>query len=335
MAPVLLFIHGRSQASNDEIAKNPEQLASYVLGKKRSWLGGLAKGLITAGHRPADESSVLFPFYGNVFADAIRAYEDGGGRRPDLESLAGGAADDFALVETKASALLDVAGALDFDPGRELGYTDPNFGELVARRAGDETELGWGDALRLPVLRSALQFISRKTGAPTLVIERFLDDVAYYLQMPEMRETVLKVVLDDLKRKRPDGGDLVVVGHSLGTIVAYDVLTRLPGTYRVRQFVTAGSPLGLPVVKRHLLGAAGRPRPAVPGAVPLRSTGWLNAYDVLDFVALLHPLAGTFDETLPGQVADERTYNATGPHSITDYLSDPDVAGPIGRALEL
>ena len=127
----------------------------------------------------------------------------------------------------------------------------------------------------------------------------------------------------------------MVVGHSLGTVVAYDLLTKLPGTYRVRQFVTAGSPLGMPVVKRHLLGgAAGQPKPAVPGAVPRRSGGWLNAYDVLDFVALLHPLAGDFAETVPGQVSDERTFNATGPHSITDYLSDPDVAGPIGRALE-
>lgn len=332
MAPVLLFVHGRSQASNDEIARDPEQLAAYVLGKKRSWLGGLAKGLITAGHRPADESAVLFPFYGNAFADAIRRHEASGGRRPDLEGLAGGSQESDPLAETRAEALLDAAAALDFDPARELGYTDPKLGEMVARRAGDEE--GFGDVLRLPVVRSALQFVSRKTGAPTVVIERFLDDVAYYLQMPRMRETVLGVVLDDLRRRLPGGGDLVVVGHSLGSVVAYDLLTRLPDSYRVRQFITAGSPLGLPVVKRHLLGTTGQPKPAVPAAVPRRANGWLNAYDVLDFVALLHPLAGDFTETVAGQVADERTFNATGPHSITDYLSDPDVAGPIGRALE-
>jgi pimeloyl-ACP methyl ester carboxylesterase len=149
-----------------------------------------------------------------------------------------------------------------------------------------------------------------------------------------MRETVLKVVMDDLNRKLPNGGELVVVGHSLGSVVAYDLLTALPGTYRVRQFITAGSPLGMPVVQRHLLGADGGPKAAVPAAVPRRSNGWLNAYDVLDFVALLHPLAGEFAETVPGQVTDERTHNATGPHSISDYLADPDVAGPIGRALE-
>ena len=333
MTPTLLFIHGRSQASNDEIARDPEQLASYVLGKKRSWLGGLARGLITAGHRPADESAVLFPFYGNAFADAIAEYERGGGRRPDLEILAGEPADDRELVDTKADALLETAAALGFDPAREMGYTDPKIGEMVAQRAGQEG-LGFGDVLRLPVLRSAMQFIGRKTGVPSLVIERFLDDVAYYLRMPRMRETVLDVVLDDLNRKLPQGGELVVVGHSLGTVVAYDLLTRLPDTFPVRQFVTAGSPLGLPVVQRHLLGASERAKPPVPGPVPRRAGGWLNAYDVLDVVALLHPLAGAFTETAGRQVTDERTHNPGGPHSITDYLADPDVAGPIGRALE-
>ena len=30
---------------------------------------------------------------------------------------------------------------------------------------------------------------------------------------------------------------------------------------------------------------------------------------------------------------DERTQNPSDPHSIQDYLSDPDVAGPIADAL--
>jgi hypothetical protein len=53
---------------------------------------------------------------------------------------------------------------------------------------------------------------------------------------------------------------------------------------------------------------------------------------VLDVVALVHPLASRFSDG--GQrVRDERTFNSTYPHSIADYLSDPDVAGPIGDVL--
>ena len=333
MASTLLFIHGRSQASDDEVGRDPARLEAYVRAKKRSWLGGLAKGMLAAGRQPVDEAAVVFPFYGNDFADAIKAYEAGGGRRPELEILADAAApDDAALVDSKAASLLDAATALGFDPVKELSYSDPDVGGSVATRDPSQ-ELGWGDALRLPVLRSALQFVSRKTGAPTLIIERFLDDVAYYLEMPQMRETVLGIVEQGLRRAVPDGGDVVVIGHSLGSIVAYDAMTRIPDRYRVRLLVTAGSPLGYPIVQKNLLGKqAGQP-PSVPAAVPRQPGGWLTAYDVADVVALVHPLAGTYTEAVGRQLSDERTHNATGPHSIEDYLSDPDVAGPIGRAL--
>jgi hypothetical protein len=73
---------------------------------------------------------------------------------------------------------------------------------------------------------------------------------------------------------------------------------------------------------------------AVPANVPTRPAAWLNAYDVLDIVALVHPLAGTFRESVAGQLADERTHNPTGPHAIEDYLADPDVAVPIARAMK-
>lgn len=333
MTPTLLFIHGRSQASGDEVARDPQRLEAYVLAKKRNWLGGLAKGLIAAGRSPVDESSAIFSFYGNAFADAIKTYEAGGGRRPELEILSQGAADDGPLVETKAAALLDAAAALNFDAVRELSYSDPQASEqLVAR--DPEQELGWGDALRLPLLRSALQFVSRKTGAPTLIIEQFLDDIAYYLELKEMRETVLGTVERDVHRTLPDGGELVLIGHSLGSIVAYDLLTRLPESYRVRLFVTAGSPLGYPIVQNNLLGRVRGQKPVIPSVVPQTPGAWLNAYDVLDFVALVHPLAGTYTEGVRGQLSDERTYNPTGPHAIEDYLADPDVAGPVGRALD-
>lgn len=332
MAPTLLFIHGRSQASEDEVARDPKRLEAYILGKKRKWLGGLAKGLIEAGGRPVDESRVLFPFYGNEFADAIKAYEAGGGRRPELEIFSEDPAEDARLMETKAAALLDAASALQFDAARELSYSDPQASEQLVER-DPQLELGWGDALKLPILRSALQFISRKTGAPTVIIERFLDDVAYYLEKNEMRETVLGIVDRDLRRTLPDGGDLIVVGHSLGSVVAYDLLTRLPDSYRVRLLVTAGSPLGYPIVQNNLLSKRRGQKPAVPKVLPRTTAVWLNAYDVLDFVALVHPLAGTYSEGVGGQLTDERTFNSTDPHAIEDYLADPDVAGPIGHAL--
>ncbi|HWS37658.1 MAG TPA: hypothetical protein VN408_33635 [Actinoplanes sp.] len=321
MAPSLILIHGRSQAGDARIASDPARLAAHVAAKRRTWLGGLANGLIRAGQPPVDESTVLFPFYGNVFADTIARFQQHGGRTPDLELMD---RTEPAVTEVRSRALLETAAALDFDAARELGYLDPEAAEQ---------ELGFGDLLRSPVLRAALQFVARKTGVPEVVIENFLDDVACYLRLPEMRRTVLDVVRNELTSRFPDGRELVVIGHSLGSVVAYDLLTELPGHYPVRQLVTAGSPLGLPVVQRNLLGAGPDGKPPIPAPVPDRDGAWLNAYDVLDVVALEHPLAGRFHGGRPGRLRDERTHNPSGPHSIADYLSDPDVAGPIGRAL--
>lgn len=324
MRATLLFIHGRSQASRPGVAGDPARVAAFVETKKRSWLAGLATGLITAGLAPADESRTLFPFYADILAARIAAFRAASGRDPDLEIPEAAVS---GVKETRDDILFAAADALGFDAARELTYSDPE----AAREL--ENEFAISDVLKSTVVRTALQFLARKTGAPTVVIEQFLDDVAFYLRLPEMRETVLGVVRAELERGAPGGGDLVVVGHSLGSVVAYDLLTTLPAEYRVRQFVTAGSPLGYPVVQRHLIGSAGVGKPVVPAAVPGCVAAWLNAYDVLDVVALLHPLAGTYTEATAGQLTDTRTFNAGGPHSISDYLSDPDVAGPIGRAL--
>jgi hypothetical protein len=333
MATTLLFVHGRSQNSPKDIAGDPVRVAGYVAAKKRGWLAGLSRGLILAGAGPVGEDRVVFPFYADHFQQQIDAYEARGGRRPELE-LGGPTEQDERLAKARDAALLDAAGALGFDAARELAYADPAAaGALPPGSSG--TELGWGDALRIPVVRSALQFVTRKTGVPATIIEQFLTDVAYYLEFAGMRDAVLDIVEDALRERHGNGGDLVVVGHSLGSVVAYDLLTRLPADFRVRLFVTAGSPLGYPIVQKNLLGKRAGHRPTVPDCLPERRGAWLNAYDVRDFVSLIHPISGTYDTApVADRIVDERTFNPSSPHSIADYLADPDVAGPIGRALQ-
>lgn len=332
----LLLIHGRSQASPPEIANSAERVAAYVDAIKREWLGGLSRGLMEAGLDPVTDA--LFPFYGNDFEQRIGAYEKAGGRRPELEL--GVRVDDGQqhqekqLLDTKYAALNDLLRRLDFDPARELSYTDPDLAERADnRQVQGAEELRWDDLLKVPVLRAGLRFLGRKTGVPTMVIEQFLTDVAYYLELTDMREAVLGIVKRSLHEAMPGGGDVVVVGHSLGSIVAYDFLTRIDRSFDVKLFVTAGSPLGLPIVEKNLLGKQPGQRPCIPAAVPARPGGWINAFDVRDVVALMHPLAPDYSGSMDGQLDDQLTLNSTYPHSISDYLSDPDVAAPIGRSL--
>jgi V8-like Glu-specific endopeptidase len=72
-------------------------------------------------------------------------------------------------------------------------------------------------------------------------------------------------------------GAAVVVAHSLGTVVAYDVLRARDGMPTVPLLVTLGSPLGVQEIEDDV---------AQPLQVPGQTRRWLNACDGRDVVAL-------------------------------------------------
>jgi hypothetical protein len=337
MATKLLMIHGRNQASEDRIAADPAMLDAYIGSKRREFVAGLAKGLVLSGLDPIADSAVIFPFYGNEFSERIRRFTAAGGQAPVLETAFPGAVgangrgkEVQKLAKLQADLLKDMAATLDYDPNMELEHLGQDAGFPRAEALGPD------DLLRIPFLTGALQFLSRKTGAPAEIIRTHLTDVAYYLGRDDMRTMVLDIVRKEVIAKSSPGDDLIVIGHSLGSVVAYDFLASTDDdTVRKRNIsllVTAGSPLGFAVVKKHLISKTRRKNPKVPELIPARSGGWINAYDVTDVVALIHPLSPEFDQPQAGQIRDERTHNPTDPHAIIDYLADPDVAGPIGRA---
>ena len=88
----------------------------------------------------------------------------------------------------------------------------------------------------------------------------------------------------------------VVVGHSLGSVVAYEALCAHP-EWPVRALVTLGSPLGIRnliferLVPAPVIGKTGK----LAGAWPGRAQAWTNVADAADVVALtkdLRPLFG-------------------------------------------
>jgi hypothetical protein len=332
--PALVLVHGRNQQMPANTRRGAAEEAAFVARKKKGWLGGLAKGLVLAGLPPVRAADVRFPYFGNAFVDAIAAYDKAGGARPDLALEPGAelATDTPAQAAPPPSAdtlILEAAMELGYRPGREEaeGETDTDL-DSAWTSYSEGAEINLGPILRPRLLRSALQFIARKTGATELVIERFLSDVAYYLDVPKIRDLVLDIVAGEVRAAAAEHGSVVVVAHSLGSIVGYDLFDTLAGDVDVRLLVTTGSPLGFPVVRGALRPSKIKNRAAPRGkdgaAVP-----WLNAFDVQDFVALVHPLRSYYGNA----PVDERTFNPSDPHSIADYLSDPDVARPIGRAL--
>jgi len=120
----------------------------------------------------------------------------------------------------------------------------------------------------------------------------------------------------------PETGPLVIVAHSLGSVVAMDLLARLPERVEVDLLVTAGSPLGLDAV-RTSLWARGVNRPH-------RTGRWVNTYYAGDPVAIGCPLAGRW----PGVNDEFRVHNPRDrAHDIAEYLGHEVVARAVGERL--
>lgn len=332
----LVLIHGRGQHTPRDFPA--DRVPAFAADIRDRWLGALGAGLAAAGLDPLPaDTEVLFPFYGNAFRDAVDACE-GTGPGPDLalwstghpmpEHLSG-------VCEVKAHLLDEVVTHLA-GPG-EPGDRGPAPADRQPTARGVPAGVGrpwWhlDELLRLPWLRDALQVLARQSGVSAGVIEAHFTDVAYYLASERVRQTVLGVVETELAGLDPDE-PLVIVGHSLGSVVAYDLLTRWDPGRRVEGIVTTGSPLGLPAVQRHLLGHGGISPAPVPGPVPARAGAWVNGYDVRDVVAILNPLAPNLAEAADGQVRDVRVDAGDEPHAVVGYLEEAEVARAVAALI--
>ncbi len=182
-----------------------------------------------------------------------------------------------------------------------------------------------------------------------LFLSAFLKDVAAYFYSPDIRQRIQARIRDEIKkaaqpRKSTESENaaepLVVVSHSLGTVVAFEVLSdkrfKRPNCSLL---VTMGSPLGIREVQDALEDAGNMLR------VPGRLRAWHNFADRLDPVALDAELGNDFEPPpAPGGVGriidrwivNERTvsFREFDPHSSFGYLSHPDVRIVVYRPIE-
>lgn len=294
--PHLVFLHGRSQQGKD-----PAVL-------RNTWTAGLNAGLTLAGQTTVDPSRVWFPFYGDQLLQTLSAQESISltpeSATPVSEALA--PRDD--LTRQVYGALLDRAAA-------RAGMPD-EF--RISRQAAASEGLGEIGATLVERFQRQLSWLAARSGLDELTIGLIFRDVAAYLSHPEVRDAVLGAVMETL----PSSGRIVLVSHSLGTVVAMDLLTRLDTGVDVALLVTAGSPLGMDAVyDRLLVGGAHR---------PARARAWLNAWCPADAVAIGCPLIPTWGRDLTEMLTDNDRDRA---HSIEEYLGDPAVARSINAAL--
>jgi Peptidase family S41/PGAP1-like protein len=140
------------------------------------------------------------------------------------------------------------------------------------------------------------------------LLRRLIPDADAYLF------TDRKEPIRDRFRAELDATDapVVVVGHSLGTIVAYDVLCEPRYAGRdVRALFTLGSPLGYTEIQDVV---------TTPLRVPAPVQQWVNVADPLDVVTLDTGLANDFDGG--GRIVDVLVDNPSpNNHAVCGYLT--------------
>ncbi|WP_218932686.1 S8 family peptidase [Roseimaritima multifibrata] len=126
------------------------------------------------------------------------------------------------------------------------------------------------------------------------------------------------------------GGPFIVIGHSLGSVIAYKNLCETEDLDRhdVRLFLTLGSPLGLQEVQDYLKDALRKNDLEKPVCVK----NWINMADRLDPVAADPRIANDIDRSIFDQaIANED--RPRHPHSATGYLRHPDCQEYVRRVV--
>jgi len=187
---------------------------------------------------------------------------------------------------------------------------------------------GWKDYLREKLFNfggdvtDSMKEMFGMNALAEKVLKKKLKDLYRYYENPAIR----KKLRDRLRNAILDNRDkrLMLIAHSMGTIIAYDVLRELgseDANLSIEHFVTMGSPLGLPHVKHKIIEENRLVR------TPSIVKNWTNLADRRDPVALDIHLSDDYEENYAGvRVKDDLVMNDWGGinHKSYGYLRTPE-----------
>jgi hypothetical protein len=288
----LIFVHGRSRQGRDSAALMQSE-----------WIAAPREGARKLGRALPIDLEIVLPYYGDKL--------------------------DWFITEEKAPLASDIQNRVE--PGdREFVVFQAKIAEelrVKAHIADDQVNAEYG-ANRMPRgplnrwwVQATLRALEKYgAGMTRNTIETFTRDVFLYATRPDIRDEIHRIVSKHLTE-----APTVIVGHSLGSVVAYNILCTAGEGLQVPLFVTLGSPLGIPAVRTKLL----------PLRFPSPPLGaWYNAFDTRDSLAL-YPLD---KDNFPVMPAIENYGGVRNPtndrHGIVGYLDDPNVTKKVLDALD-
>lgn len=169
------------------------------------------------------------------------------------------------------------------------------------------------------VFKDLIMLINRFPHLHGQFIHKFLIETYMYLANPQFIEEVHQRVLSYFD---PDQQH-IVVAHSLGSVIAYNLL-RQQSQLKIHRLITLGSPLAFRVIQEKITHPIARPN-AISG-------DWYNFYSLEDFLSSF-PLSQPPFEFQPAIINQAiHTFNRH-PHEIAGYLQHPAVIQSMLRPL--
>lgn len=257
------------------------------------WFPALKDGLDRVGVKLESENEFRCAFYGDFFRGKSKA-----------KGLPNYDADDIDSEWEEELLLLWWKAVANIDEGIE------------GSQKGVKTKA------RVPgMIQRALNAIS---GSPFFgdvaekIVIAFIKQVREYLHNQDLREKIRERVAKEI-----DEDTRILIGHSLGSIVCYEILCQNP-EWPIKVFVSLGSPLGI----KKLIFDRLEPSPVSGvGRWPGNVEKWINIADSGDIVALEKQLNPLFD----GLVEDKIIDNGANAHNASRYFT----AAETGEAIKL
>lgn len=281
---MIVAVHGIAQQ-----LKGPDQLRAL-------WVPALRDGVTFASGATPDDVPFRMAFYGNLFRHQL------------------------TTPKTKSGAPDDTLGNLSDDEVDDLlGVISEVVTEAEIAAAAESAEKGF-PGVPGP-LAHALRAIDARFGAAAGILYLgTMRQVRRYLQDPDLKGAVDQLIADTMAEEMASGSPLVLIGHSLGSVVAYEFVRQHPD-HPVDLLLTLGSPLSLRMVRSRL--------PEPPAGMPAGVRSWVNVRAFNDPVAV----GGDLNRFWAG-VQDRHVDNGRrDPHSVAAYLSAVETGRPVANAL--
>ena len=233
-----------------------------------------------------------------------------------------------------------------YNTNRDICQIIPWVDELLGQESYPESDIEAVSTVRYRLARSLYQLGDMLPWLiPLIPDERIkasiIDTELYFRNHGNIACRVRNIQKQPLRKAALEGDRVLLIGHSMGSVIAYDSLWELHHLENIDSCVdcllTIGSPLGMNYVQRRLLGLRNKLAPDYPGNIRT----WVNISSRGDLVALDPSLSNDFGEMITRKriesITDQRSgvYNhyrdekGLNVHKSYGYLVNPVVARTI------